>query len=288
MRIASSGSRFRASTCRPRCSGRTRTCRTCGCPGMLHGRVIRPAPIGATLVERRRIARIADCTGVRVVKRDAFLGVVAPTEWTAIQAMRHLKVTWTGGGLAPVTDLAGRRARRAGDSRKRRSSTPATSRLSAPARINATYRLAVSNARFDRAVVRHRRRARRQSDDLVVDAGHLLLALGAGDAARRCPTAAVRVKYVEGSGCYGHNGSDDAAADAALLSQAVGAPVRVQWMRDQEHGWDPKGPAMVIAHSAALDRRRATHRAPGAATCGRPRIRRARSGDVGQPARRAS
>ena len=90
------------------------------------------------------------------------------------------------------------------------------------------------------------------------------------------PNAAVRVKYVEGSGCYGHNGSDDAAADAALLSQAVGAPVRVQWMRDQEHGWDPKGPAMVDAQSARARCRRAARSPPGAATSGRPRTRRVR------------
>ena len=58
--------------------------------------------------------------------------------------------------------------------------------------------------------------------------------------------ANVRVVFVEASGCYGHNGADDAAADAALLSQAVGKPVRVQWMRHDEHGWEPLGPAMVI------------------------------------------
>jgi nicotinate dehydrogenase subunit B len=58
---------------------------------------------------------------------------------------------------------------------------------------------------------------------------------------------------VEASGCYGHNGADDAAADAALLSQAVGKPVRVQWMRHDEHGWDPKGPAMVMEVRGGLD-----------------------------------
>jgi CO/xanthine dehydrogenase Mo-binding subunit len=57
--------------------------------------------------------------------------------------------------------------------------------------------------------------------------------------------SAVRVIYVEGAGCYGHNGADDAAADAALMSQIVGAPVRVQWMRWDEHGWEPLGPAMA-------------------------------------------
>jgi nicotinate dehydrogenase subunit B len=63
----------------------------------------------------------------------------------------------------------------------------------------------------------------------------------------------VRVIYVEGAGCYGHNGSDDAAADAALMSQLVGRPVRVQWMRWDEHGWEPLGPAMAHTLNGALD-----------------------------------
>jgi CO/xanthine dehydrogenase Mo-binding subunit len=69
-------------------------------------------------------------------------------------------------------------------------------------------------------------------------------------------SANVRVVYVEAAGCYGHNAADDAAADAALLSQAVGKPVRVQWMRHQdEHAWEPLGPAMVMEVRGGLDHR---------------------------------
>jgi CO/xanthine dehydrogenase Mo-binding subunit len=68
------------------------------------------------------------------------------------------------------------------------------------------------------------------------------------------PDAQVRCIHVEGSGCYGHNGADDAAADAALIARALpGLPVRVQWMREQENGWEPLGPAMVTQVQAALD-----------------------------------
>ena len=67
------------------------------------------------------------------------------------------------------------------------------------------------------------------------------------------PAAGVHVIWTEGSGCYGHNGSDDAAADAALMSQAVGQPVRVQWSRADEHGWEPKGVAMVMEITGGLD-----------------------------------
>jgi CO/xanthine dehydrogenase Mo-binding subunit len=70
----------------------------------------------------------------------------------------------------------------------------------------------------------------------------------------RMPPASVRCIHVEGSGCYGHNGADDAAADAALIARALpGTPVRVQWMREQEHAWEPFGPAMVTKLKASLD-----------------------------------
>ena len=68
------------------------------------------------------------------------------------------------------------------------------------------------------------------------------------------PQDQVRCIHVEGSGCYGHNGADDVAADAALLAIAMpGRPVRVQWMREQEHIWEPYGPAMLTEMHASLD-----------------------------------
>jgi CO/xanthine dehydrogenase Mo-binding subunit len=70
----------------------------------------------------------------------------------------------------------------------------------------------------------------------------------------RLPEERVRCIHMEGSGCYGHNGADDVAADAALIARAVpGRPVRVQWMRDEENAWEPYGPAMVTQVRAALD-----------------------------------
>ncbi len=67
------------------------------------------------------------------------------------------------------------------------------------------------------------------------------------------PEADVRCVHVDGSGCYGRNGHEDAAADAALLARAAGRPVRVQWMRADEHGWDPKGPPTLIDLHGGLD-----------------------------------
>ena len=73
------------------------------------------------------------------------------------------------------------------------------------------------------------------------------------------PAESVRCLYVEGSGCYGRNGHEDAAGDAALLAKHVGAPVRVQWSRADEHGWDPKGPPTLIDLRAGDGRRRQRH-----------------------------
>ena len=66
------------------------------------------------------------------------------------------------------------------------------------------------------------------------------------------PLESVHCLYLEGSGCYGRNGHEDAAADAALMAKAVGRPVRVQWSRADEHGWDPKGPPTLIDLRAGL------------------------------------
>jgi CO/xanthine dehydrogenase Mo-binding subunit len=70
---------------------------------------------------------------------------------------------------------------------------------------------------------------------------------------RAMPEADVRCGYVDGSGGYGRNGHEDAAADAALLARAAGRPVRVQWMRADEHGWDPTGPPTLIDLHGGLD-----------------------------------
>src|SRR6185436_8453538 len=67
------------------------------------------------------------------------------------------------------------------------------------------------------------------------------------------PREAVRVIYMDGAGSYGQNGAEDAACEAALLSKAVGKPVRMQWMRHDEHGWDPKGPPQLLDLRAAID-----------------------------------
>jgi len=67
-------------------------------------------------------------------------------------------------------------------------------------------------------------------------------------------TSAITVHHVQGSGCYGHNGADDAAADAAIIAmQMPGKPIRVRWRREEEFIYEPKTPAMIVKVRALLD-----------------------------------
>ena len=105
--------------------------------------------------------------------------------------------------------------------------------------------LADAEPRLARSFLRGGRRTRRCRNDMdriarhTRQSNHFARFLG-------LPKDKVRLIYLEGSGCYGMNGHEDAAADAAILSQAVGRPVRVQWSRADEHGWDPKGPPQLL------------------------------------------
>jgi len=65
--------------------------------------------------------------------------------------------------------------------------------------------------------------------------------------------AKLRLIYQDGSGSYGGNGNDDVAFEAALISRELAKPARVQWMREDDLGWDPKGPPQLLDLRAALD-----------------------------------
>jgi nicotinate dehydrogenase subunit B len=223
-------------------------------PGMLHGRVVRPDGVGATLVrvDERSVAAVPGL--VRVVVKDNFVGVVAEREEQAIQAGRTLKATWTPGPPLPEQKNlhADMRTGSTTDKVLVQVGDPAAALASAARTIRATYQwpfqmhgsigpsCAVADVRADRATVW----CASQGVFGLRDALAKLLGL---------PPANVHVLFAESAGCYGHNGVDDAAADASLLSQAVGRPVRVQWMRHDEHAWEPKGPAMEMSVRGGLD-----------------------------------
>jgi CO/xanthine dehydrogenase Mo-binding subunit len=237
-------------------TGRHRFVHDVTVPGMLHGRAIRPPAVGATLlgVDEASVASIA---GVRVVRIESFLGVVAEREWDAVRAAKRIKATWSPGtGLPEQARLhAGIRATALVRDEVMASRGDVASGLAGGARtLAATYEwpiqshasmgpsCAVADVRSDRATIW----TGSQSTHRFRITFARILGL---------PQEKVRLIYLDGSGCYGMNGHEDAAADAALLSRAAGRPVRVQWSREDEHGWDPKGPPHLLEMRAALNDR---------------------------------
>ncbi len=223
-------------------------------PGLLHGRVVRPAVFGASpvLVDEASVKNLPG--NVRVVLRGNFVGVVAEREEQAIRAARALKVEW---GFAPVLpdykDMPAIVRTTPAEIRSVANTGNVDSALAGAAkRVSAEYdtpfqqhasigpSCAIADVRADRATLWSPTQASWLTRDSIADV------LG-------MKNSTVNLVWVEGSGCYGHNGADDCTADAALLSQAVGKPVRLQWMRHDEAQYEPKGPAMGFAMQAALD-----------------------------------
>jgi CO/xanthine dehydrogenase Mo-binding subunit len=225
-------------------------------PGMVHARLVRPPSYGAQLTECDT-ALVEKLPGVvKVVRSGNFLAVVAKKEFQAIKAMRALSAaaTWSEKpGLPNQNDL-------------RRVITGLPSRDSVIFEVSdpAATGQRTLEATYTRPYQSHGSIgpscavAQLNADVMTVwthTQGVYPDRQGVAEMLR-VPPAKVRLIHVEGSGCYGHNGADDAAADAALIARELpGIPVRVQWMREQEHGWEPYGPAMVTKLKASLDDR---------------------------------
>ena len=222
-------------------------------PGMLHARVIRPPAGGATLqsVDESSVRGIPD---VRVVRIQNFLAVVAKDEWAAIRAAASLKATWSGGRALPGHAALERHVRGAAVDREQTvvsRGNPVAGLATAAKRLSATYfwpnqshaslgpSCAVADVRADGATIWS---ASQSTHGLRTN---LAAVFG-------LPVDTVRVVFAEGSGSYGTNGGDYVAADAVLLSKSLGAPVRVQWTRQDELRWDPKGPQQLIEVQSGL------------------------------------
>jgi nicotinate dehydrogenase subunit B len=223
-------------------------------PGMLHGRVVRPPAVGAKLLSVDETS-IRALPGVRVIRIESFLGVVASDEWAAVRASKEIKATWSDSQVLPGSSDLGRWVRQAPVERDQAlaSRGDVNGALSSAAKqLSATYywpfqshaSLGPSCAVADV----------KESGTTIWSAAQNPYGLRANLAkVFGIPLDKMRVVYRDGSGSYGTNGADDAAADALLLSRAVGQPVRVQWMRQDEHGWDPKGPAQLHELRGGLD-----------------------------------
>jgi CO/xanthine dehydrogenase Mo-binding subunit len=224
--------------------------------GMLHGRVIRPLALGAELesIDASSLTKIPGV--VKVVRERNFLGVVATTEWGAIQAARELKATWSNwAGLPEQAHLWDyvRASKVSNDVVSSNIGNSAAALKDAPKRLAATYDFPIqTHGSLGPSCAVVEIKDERVTCWSASQAQHRLKVQLAAMLA--VPVDNVRCIYVEGSGCYGRNGHEDAASDAALLSRAVdGRPVRVQWMRADEHGWDPKCPPTLVDLRAGLD-----------------------------------
>ncbi|HEY6508382.1 MAG TPA: molybdopterin cofactor-binding domain-containing protein, partial [Vicinamibacterales bacterium] len=223
-------------------------------PGMLHGRVVRPPTVGATLA-RCDESSVTSLPGVvKVVVRGNFVGVVAEKAWQAAQAATRLQVSWTPGpALARQADAyQDIRKAPARDTLLVDSGDVEATLGGAVAVLRSTYRhpyqmhgsvgssCAVADVRADSATLW----SATQSAYPTRDTTAALVGL---------QPDRVRVVYVRGSGCYGINGADTVTYDAALLSQQVGRPVRVQLSRGDEMAWENYGNLFVIDQRVGLD-----------------------------------
>jgi nicotinate dehydrogenase subunit B len=224
--------------------------------GMLHGRVIRPPSVGARLesVDESSIKGVAGI--VRLVREGNFLGVVAETEWGAVKGARQLKASWSKWEGLPEQAKLFEHVRA---SKIFRDET--TGNVGNTAEAMGKEGIRKFAASYDFPI--HTHGSTGPSCAVAEFRDGKLTSWSASQATHTLrrqlaemfalPVDDVRCIYLEGSGCYGRNGHEDAAADAALLATAVGRPVRVQWSRADEHGWDPKGPPTLIDLRAAMD-----------------------------------
>jgi nicotinate dehydrogenase subunit B len=224
--------------------------------GMVHARIVRPPSYGAQLASVDDAA-VRKMPGVLQVVRDgSFLAVVAQREFQAIEAMRALAAAARWNETAKLPDAAGLGAFL--------TSLPAQDITVLDGQQAAAGGAKTLSATYSRPYLSHGSigpscAVAQLANDTLTVWTHTQGVYPDRDAIAEMmgmPKEKVRCIHSEGAGCYGHNGADDAAADAALLARAVaGRPVRVQWTREQEHAWEPYGPTMLIKLDAALDDR---------------------------------
>jgi len=224
-------------------------------PGMVHGRVVRPTAMKASL-ERFSDAACKNIPGyLGAVRKGSFLAVVGTNEWAAIKAARAIDAGWSKWeGLPEKAKLWEyvRNTKVAKDEVFQNVGNTASVLGGAGKTFRATYDFAVhTHGSMGPSCAIAEFKDGKLTVWTASQATHLLRK----QLARMFDMAELNVRciYLEGSGCYGRNGHEDAAADAALIAKEVGKPVRVQWSRADEHGWDPKGPPTLLDYRAALD-----------------------------------
>ena len=224
-------------------------------PGMVHGRVVRPPSPAATL-NTLDSSKAEKMPGVLKVVRDgSFVAVVAQREYQAIAASQVLALgaKWDERETLPVR----------AELYNSVMASPTKDIVLVDRGLPAPPGDRVVSAGYMRPYMMHASIGPSCAVAQLVDGTYTVWTHSQGvfplrkalaELLGQADPAAVRCIHTEGSGCYGHNGADDVAADAALLARALpGRPVRVQWMREDEHMWEPYSPPMVTGVRATLD-----------------------------------
>ena len=226
-------------------------------PGMLHGRIVRPRGQGAykdgISVLNINEDSIAGIPGARVVRQNNFVGVVAKKEWDAVKAAQQLEVTWELPGNLPGNDDLFRQMEE-GMTNERVAVEEGDISIFDDAFVNSEFKAtgpyqahvpfapncALADVSGDDVLVMC------STQDVYNTRTSIASLLG-------LDTENVRVQYHEGAGTFGHSCWDDVAQAAALMSSLAGSPVRVQFMRWDEHGWDTYGPAHIGKAKVSAD-----------------------------------
>jgi nicotinate dehydrogenase subunit B len=224
-------------------------------PGMMHGRMIRPGVAGAVPVKIDDSA-IKNIPGARVVWDKGFLGVVADKEWDAIQAAEKLKVEWSVQEPPFPAQASLHDYIRKASVRKRVVEVQNGD-------VDAAFKSAARVIEADYEWPFQSHASMGPACSLVeIEDGNVTCWSGTQKShfvqngladILQMPVEKVHVAFKPGPGSYGRNDADDCAMDAAVLAKAVGRPVRLQYMRDQGTGWDPKGPASTHKAKAGLN-----------------------------------
>lgn len=223
-------------------------------PEMLHARVLRQPSAGAVLGNLDSTA-VEHMPGVvKVVRLGSYVAVIATQEWQAVKAWRALSAAaaWQESAQLPeqariIDVLQHLPAKDIAVMDNTAPAGPAVKHLSAryskPYLIHGAIGPSCAVALWQDGMMTVWTHTQGVFPLRAAIAGLLGL-----------PQDKVRCIQTQGSGCYGHNAADDAGADAALLAQQMpGRPIRVQWMREQEHGHEPLGPVMLSEVQASLD-----------------------------------
>ncbi len=238
-------------------------------PGMLHARIVRPRGQGAygdgtaPKVLSIDASSISHIPGAKVLQKNNFVGVIAPKEYDAIQAAAQLKISWAA--MPPLPGVGNLwKQMRTEDATGQTSLVPYSnlgnvdSAIAGAAHtVSQTFKFAYNGhlpigptcAVAD--VTAGGARIFSNSQDCYNTRGLVQSALQL--AGLTLPANKIRVTYVEGSSVYGFAPYNDGATSAAVLSYLAGAPVRLQWMRWDEHGWDNYAPAQMMDVRGGVD-----------------------------------